>query len=251
MRIETGWKSTLWRIVVSKIQTADLTLATTRKISRQSLPDAIAGDLRERILSGELPEGEVIRQEALAEEYDVSRMPVREALRKLDAEGLVQLSNHRGATVTEHSLEEIAEIFDLRALIEVDLFRRSIAAMTTEDVALCEKVLHQMERSYETGDVGKWGALNHRFHMALYAAAGRGLTNDLLHRVNLLSDRYVRMHLSVMKQRQPASEEHKELLRLARSGLADEACVLLARHIGRTKEQLLGLVSSNRAGKGL
>ena len=90
-------------------------MAGTRRISKKSLPDVIADDLRERILSGELPEAETIRQEALAEEYDVSRMPIREALKRLNAEGLVELTNNRGATVTKHSLPEIGEIFDLRA----------------------------------------------------------------------------------------------------------------------------------------
>ncbi|MGI9369745.1 MAG: GntR family transcriptional regulator [Ruegeria sp.] len=222
-------------------------MAAKRAITRQSLPDVIASDVRERILSGELAEGETIRQEALAEEYDVSRMPVREALKQLDAEGLVLLTNNRGASVTKHSLQEIGEIFDLRVLIEVDLFRRSIPEMTTTDFAHCERILEQMESSFAANDVGKWGALNYQYHSALYAAAGRSLTNELLHRVNLQSDRYVRMHLSVMKQREPARIEHRELLKLASGRQVDAACALLAEHIGRTKEQLLKLVAAKRA----
>ncbi|WP_171103019.1 GntR family transcriptional regulator [Ruegeria sp. HKCCD7255] len=215
-----------------------------RAIQRQSLPDVIASDLRERILSGDLAEGETIRQEALADEYDVSRMPVREALKQLDAEGLVQLTNNRGATVTEHSLAEIAEIFDLRALLEVDLFRRAIPAMTTAEFAACAKILEQMQQSYDANDVSAWGALNHKFHTALYAAADRRLTNDLLHRVALQSDRYVRMHLSVMEQREPARKEHRQLLQLAQTGQVDAACTLLSHHIGRTKEALLALMAA-------
>lgn len=218
-----------------------------RAITRQSLPDVIASDLRERILSGDLAEGETIRQEALAEDYDVSRMPVREALKKLDAEGLVVLTNNRGASVTEHSLDEIAEIFDLRILLEVDLFRRAIPAMTTVEFAECAKILQQMEDSYDANDVGQWGALNHRFHAALYAAAKRSLTNDLLHRVSLQSDRYIRMHLSVMQQREQARIEHRELLKLAQTGRVDAACDLLAKHIGRTKDELTTLMATRRA----
>lgn len=221
-------------------------MGSNRAISRQSLPDVIADDLRERILSGDLAEGETIRQEALAEEYDVSRMPVREALKQLDAEGLVQLVNNRGATVTEHSLDEIAEIFDLRILLEVDLFRRAIPAMTSAQSDLCRDILRQMEASYDANDVSQWGALNQRFHAALYANAGRGLTSELLHRVALQSDRYIRMHLSVMKQREPARMEHRELLQLAQDGQVDAACALLADHIGRAKSQLLALMAERR-----
>ncbi|UWR51192.1 GntR family transcriptional regulator [Phaeobacter inhibens] len=222
-------------------------MAARRAISRNTLPDVIAADLRERILSGELAEGEPIRQEALAEEYDVSRMPVREALKRLDAEGLVRFTNNRGATVTKHSLREIAEIFDLRILVEVDLFRRSIPAMTTTDFARCSQILDEMDASYDADDVATWGALNHRYHSALYAAAERKLTNEVLQGLSLHSDRFIRMHLSVMKQREPAKAEHRDLLALAQARDIDAACAALTRHISRTKEELLTLVAENRA----
>ena len=221
-------------------------MATTRAISRQSLPEAIADDLRERILNGELAEGELIRQEALAEEYDVSRMPVREALKRLDAEGLVQLTTNRGTTVMLHSLAEIAEIFDLRIMLEVDLFRRSIPQMTATEFAVCEDLLAQMEQSFGDGDVARWGALNHDYHTALYAAADRQLTNELLRRIGIQSDRYIRIHLSVMHQRGPAQAEHRQLLDFAHAGKIDEACALLRDHIGRSKSQLLDLISTAR-----
>lgn len=217
-----------------------------RAIKRQSLPDVIASDIRERILNGDLAEGVTVRQEALAEEYSVSRMPVREALKRLDAEGLVQLTNNQGATVTKHSLDEIGEIFDLRILIEVDLFRRAIPVMTAAQIARCEKVLEAMETSYDADDVVKWGALNYEYHSALYAPANRGLTNDVLQRINLQSDRYVRMHLSVMKQRDPARQEHRDLLDLARDGQVDKACALLTSHISQTKKNLLKLMTAKR-----
>ncbi|WP_420583735.1 GntR family transcriptional regulator [Ruegeria sp.] len=218
----------------------------TRAIPRQSLPDVITNDLRERILSGEMAEGETIRQEALAEDYDVSRMPIREALKRLDAEGLVQLTNNRGASVTSHSLSEIGEIFDLRILLEVDLFQRAIPRMSPAHFGECERLLTEMEKSYDAYDVGRWGSLNNAYHMALYAAAGRGLSNEILQRVNVQSDRYVRMHLSVMKQREPAKKDHRELLSLARDGRVEDACALLTRHIRRTKEQLLDMITSTR-----
>lgn len=217
-----------------------------RAVTRQSLPDVIANDLRERILSGELVEGETIRQEALAEEYDVSRMPIREALKRLDAEGLVVLTNNRGASVTKHSLKEIGEIFDLRILIEVDLFRQAIPKMTEADFVACENILTQMEASYDEDDVERWGTLNYEYHTALYRAAGRDLTNELLDRINLQSDRYVRMHLSVMHQRKAAKKEHRDLLVLAQERKANEGCKILASHIQRTKDELLQMIAENR-----
>jgi DNA-binding GntR family transcriptional regulator len=222
-------------------------MAKTRAVARQSLPDVIANDLRERILNGEIAEGETIRQENLAEEYDVSRMPIREALKRLDAEGLLQLTNNRGATVIKHSLEEIGEIFDLRILLEVDLFRRAIPQITSKHIQRCEELLKRMDASYEDDDVVQWGTMNYRYHSALYAAAHRGLTNDLLDRISLQSDRYVRMHLSVMKQRDPAKEEHRQLVDLAGKGQVREACALLTAHIERTKRDLLEMIAARRS----
>lgn len=217
-----------------------------RAITKQSLPDVIANDLRDRILSGDLAEGEAIRQEALATEYEVSRMPIREALKRLNTEGLIQWANNKGGSVTKHSLSEIGEMFDLRSVIEVDLFRRAIPKMDATDFARCAEILVQMETSYDENNVSQWGELNHQYHLALYSASERKLTNEILDRINLQSDRYVRMHLSVMKQREPARKEHRELLELAREGKVEVACELLKKHIERTKEELLELIAMKR-----
>ncbi len=209
-------------------------MAGRRAVKKQSLPEIIAGDLRERILSGELSEGEAIRQELLAQEYDVSRMPVREALKRLSAEGLVQWENNRGGSVIRHSLREIGEIFDLRMLIEVDLFRRAIPNMTAENFQACEEILAEMEGSYDADDVSHWGKLNYDYHTALYEAADRQMSKSILERISLHSDRYVRLHLSVMKQREPAKDEHRQLLAYAKEGNVAEAAALLEQHISRT-----------------
>lgn len=221
-------------------------MAGRRAVKKESLPEMIASDLRQRILSGELVEGEAIRQELLAQEYDVSRMPVREALKRLSAEGLVHWENNRGGTVVKHSLPEIGEIFDLRILIEVDLFRRAIPRMTERDFETCTRLLAKMDDAYQTEDVSHWGTYNHEYHMALYAAADRRMSMDFLERLSLHSDRYVRIHLSVMEQREPAKEEHRNLLELARKGDIDGGATLLAQHIERTKRELLTMIERQR-----
>ncbi len=223
-----------------------ITMPGQRAVQRQSLPDVIANDIRERILSGELEEGMPIRQDALAVEYDVSRMPIREALKRLDAEGLVVFTTNRGATVVKHSPAEVEEIFDLRTMLETDLFRRSIPRMTEADLIHCETLLEAMEVSYDTNDVGQWGALNSEYHLALYAAADRTLSAELLHRLNLQCDRYVRMHLSVMHMREPARADHRKLLEMARKRLIEEGCAILENHIQRTKQQLLELIAEKK-----
>lgn len=222
-------------------------MAQKRAVVRQSFPDIIAADLRQRILSGDLAEGELIRQELLAEEYDVSRMPIREALKRLDAEGLVVFTNNRGATVTKHTLEEIAEIFDVRMMLEVDLFTRAIPLMQDEHFELCESILKEMELSYQSGDVAAWGPLNARFHSALYAASDRKLTSNLLERASLQSNRYVSMHIDQLKKSQSAHQDHSDLLALARQGDVQCAADKLRSHIENTKFQVLEWIAAARS----
>ena len=222
-------------------------MAQKRAVVRQSFPDIIAADLRQRILSGDLAEGELIRQELLAEEYDVSRMPIREALKRLDAEGLVVFTNNRGATVTKHTLEEIAEIFDVRMMLEVDLFTRAIPLMQDEHFELCEALLKEMELSYQSGDVAAWGPLNARFHSALYAASDRKLTSNLLERASLQSNRYVSMHIDQLNKSQSAQQDHCDLLVLARLGDVQCAADKLRSHIENTKFQVLEWIAAARS----
>jgi len=101
---------------------------TERGIPRQSLATAVADKLREKILNGELREGQQLRQDAIAAELRVSRIPVREALRQLEAEGLVTIIPHRGAVVSALSLEEIEELFEIRAVLECHILRKAMNA---------------------------------------------------------------------------------------------------------------------------
>ena len=104
-------------------------VSSAYKLERSGLPEAIAVSLQERILSGEFKEGDQLIQDAIAREYEVSRMPVREALRQLEAAGLVKLRLHKGAVVTSIPTEQIAELFRLRSMLESDLLAAAMPRM--------------------------------------------------------------------------------------------------------------------------
>src|SRR6478672_6534621 len=129
-------------------------------IRRQTLTSMTADAIRERILRGRYPEGEPLRQDAIGVELGVSRIPVREALRQLEAEGLVTFNPHRGAVVSSMSLDEIAELFELRAEIECDLLRRAIPKMTQEQLDRAIEVLDEFEAALHAGEASRWGPLN-------------------------------------------------------------------------------------------
>src|SRR4029077_4717901 len=115
------------------------------QLKRLTLAGMTLEALRDRILRGEYPEGEPLRQDAIANELGVSRIPVREALRQLEAEGLVTFNPHRGAVVSTLSIDEIVELFEMRAESERDLLRRSIPLMTSVDHAKVNRILDEYE----------------------------------------------------------------------------------------------------------
>src|SRR5579863_4039770 len=118
-------------------------------IPRQSLAAAVVERLREKIIDGELREGEQLRQDAIAEEFQISRIPVREALSHLAAEGLITIVANRGAVVSALSPEEIAQIFETRAALECYMLRLAIPNSTEDDFHRAEEILRDYERSLE------------------------------------------------------------------------------------------------------
>ncbi len=208
-------------------------------IKRQSVPEAVAASLRGRILAGEFKDGEQLRQEAIANEYEVSRMPVREALRQLDAEGLVRLQTHKGAIVTALSPKEVGELFDLRMLLEAELLRLAVPRMTGADFAASEAAVTRLEAAYRQRDASGWGVLNWEYHRSLYGPADRPQTMALALTINNQTDRYVRLQLLLTGELDRAEREHRELLLLCRKGDTAAAVRFLGRHILDTRTALL------------
>ena len=177
--------------------------------------------LRERILRGDYPDGEPLRQDALADELGVSRIPVREALRQLEAEGLVTFHPHRGAVVASLSLDEIAELFELRAEIECDLLRRAIPKMTQE----------QLDRA-----------------TALYEPANRSFTMSILQKLHHHSDRYFRMHVLLAHGGARANDEHRAIAEAVAKKDIQAAIRLMREHILGAGQSLLEFLREQRGG---
>lgn len=216
-------------------------------LRRRSIPVELATALRERILSGEIPGGSVLRQEALAAEYEVSRIPVREALRLLGGEGLVQLHPRRGAVVTAHSPEEIGEMFDLRAMLERDLVVRAVPRATPPDLERIEAILRQLDVAYRKDDSHAWGALNTEFHRALLVPAQRPQTLALVESISRLTERAIRLYHRLFTRFSEAQRDHREIVRLYRAGRADETGVRIERHVLDTKRTLVDALESRLA----
>jgi DNA-binding GntR family transcriptional regulator len=203
--------------------------------------------LRQRILAGELPQGTALRQDALAGQYGVSRIPLREALRRLEAEGLVRIEPNKGAVVADFQPEEIGELFEMRAALEPELIRLAVPLVRPADLVEAAAALALYERALDKGQVADWGALNWRFHAALYRAAGRPRWLEAVAQLNRQTDRFVRLQLALTGALDRARSEHRAILELARDGQADEAAALVRRHILEAGEMLVGALAAERA----
>jgi DNA-binding GntR family transcriptional regulator len=220
----------------------------SRKIKRQSLPEKLAESLRERILNGDFKEGEPLVQHAIAEEYAVSRIPLREALRQLEAAGLVTMEINKGAIVTSIPTEQIAEFFDLRALLECEILTNSIPRTTDEQLSNAREILTKLELAYKRRDVASWGRLNWEFHRSLYLAADRVQTLHIIQGINLQTDRYIRLHMLLTRAVEKAERDHRELLRLCKLRDVDRAVPYLKEHILDAGRSLILALRKHRAG---
>jgi len=223
---------------------SDLVLLPLR---RQTLTGMTADAIRERILRGHFAEGSPLRQDAIGAELGVSRIPVREALRQLEAEGLVTFNPHRGAVVSTLSLKQIEELYELRADIESDLIRRAVPNLTAEDDARAAEILDAYEAALHAGQVGVWGALNWKFHSTLYAPADRELTMSIVSKLHHQSDRYSRMQLWLTHGESRARHEHRAIAVAAKKRDSAKAAHLMRDHILTAGRALVTFLEKERA----
>lgn len=201
--------------------------------SNRATPSLVADVLREAIVRGVLREGVQLRQDALATEFGVSRIPIREALRKLEAEGLVTMQPNRGAVVAELSGEEVQEIYEIRILLESAILRLALPQMSTELLRRAEKILDTIDAEE---DAVRWIDLNREFHLTLYAPANKPRLLQLINTLRANVDRYVNLYISLLDRRSDAQQEHREILKACRRRDQDDAVRALERHLSRVAE---------------
>ncbi|MDF1791346.1 MAG: GntR family transcriptional regulator [Thalassobaculaceae bacterium] len=184
--------------------------------------------LRAAILDGRIPPGTPLRQEALAAAFDVSRMPVREALRQLEAQALLDFTPHKGAVVAEISAQDQADTYLIRRALEPVAFAQSIPHLTRDDLDRAEDLISDMDRE---PDHGRLGELNRRFHMSLYARAGSPKLVRLVERQLIEHDRYLRFHLAMLGRDRMSQDDHIAMVKAAAGRDITAAISVLQRHI--------------------
>jgi DNA-binding GntR family transcriptional regulator len=193
-----------------------------------STSEIITRHLRDAIVAGHFAEDEPIRQDDIARQFNVSKIPVREALKRLEAEGLVLFQRNRGAMVTRLSEAELAQMFEVRMLLEDKMLRLAIPNMTADTFAQAERICQEFIG--ET-DVGRWAELNWELHACLYEPARRPFMLGMIRSVNDKLERYLRLQMSLSAGKNRADHEHRDILDACRRGDVERAVSLLDEHI--------------------
>jgi DNA-binding GntR family transcriptional regulator len=200
--------------------------------------------LRSAILDGRLPAGIALRQQELATLFGVSRMPVREALRQLEAQSLLRVETHKGAVVAPLINEDATDAYELRILLESEALRRSIPLLTAEDIEKARDYIEQLEN--ET-DYSRMGMLNRQFHMTLYSRAPNKRLLKLVEDGLNEEERFLRFNLKYMNLGKLSQHDHLELLKMAEAKDIESTVGALAHHLNRGVEAINNYLKSRPA----
>jgi DNA-binding GntR family transcriptional regulator len=218
----------------------------TRMIIPPTRATAAANELRRRILGGEYPGGMPLRQAAIAAELGISRIPFREALIQLEAEGLVHMEAHKGAVVASIAAADVEEVFELRALLEPRLLLHSAPHLTAADFARAHAILREYSEELRLHHVERWGELNTELHALLYHRAGRPKTLAFVDQLLQASDHFTRIQLALTDGRTRAEREHAAIVAACESGAHAEAARCLQEHIENVGQQLVAFLGTRQ-----
>jgi DNA-binding GntR family transcriptional regulator len=196
-----------------------------------SATSEIAAALRRRVLAGGLAPGTPLRQDELAAEFGVSKIPVREALQRLDVEGVVVLRTNRGAVVGALTPARAREVYGLRRALEPALLREAVPRRTIVHLAEAE---HALAGSDPADPVANW-----RFHRALYAASGWTHGLALLEPLVAVASPYLVLYTEHLGEGSRSHDEHERLLAACRDRDADRAVAVLEEHLAGAEATLL------------
>lgn len=205
-----------------------------------STADTIAAALRELIVSGELADGARLVERDLAERFSVSRIPLREALRKLEAWGLAEIQRNRGAVVRTLGCADVDEIYDLRVLIEGDAIYRAVKRMDEETLARAALV-HRLLGAARTRD--KQAELNREFHELIYAPCGNARQLQTIRELRAQVERYERLQAALLAATPAFQREHADVLKACREGNASAARAATVAHLNSARRAVIALLS--------
>jgi len=192
--------------------------------------------LKSRILNNELQASQPIRQDKIADQFEVSKIPVREALRQLESDGLVVFKPRRGAFVTELNEEDIIENLEIRTALETHALKLAIPNMTRADFVLAEKILTEYQA---VDDIERWSELNGQFHHCLYAPCSLPKLITMIENIKDRTKSFMRLKITQVSGLTRPHSEHIAILDACKESNIALAVTLLQQHIDCTKREVI------------
>jgi len=193
----------------------------------ETISARISKILADRIVSGEILAGAKLRQDHIAEEFGASHVPVREAFRKLEAQGLVVSEPRRGVRVAGFSLDEIKEVAEMRASLEVLALRHAAPHLTK---AILDKAEEAIKAGDKAGDAQTWEDANRAFHTTILVPSAMPRLLRAIEDLHVASSRFLFSGWRA-EWETPTDRDHRAILNALRAGQADLAANVLARHV--------------------
>jgi DNA-binding GntR family transcriptional regulator len=201
-------------VVVSKHSKQVLAQAQIEPIedNKKTIAGLVLERIRDAILSGMLPAGSRIDQGKLASDLNVSIVPVREALKKLEAEGFVQIIPRRGAFVTQTSISDLEDLYFARAAIEGQAAYHGAEKLKASDIAELERLMSAMGTALDRHDLAAFTIANRRFHFLIYEAAGSRYMLNMIASLWELAERYRFRYVFLLNAGPVIQSEHQTIL---------------------------------------
>jgi len=201
--------------------------------------DTLVETLRDEIVRGDFIPGQYLRLEEIAPRFEVSTTPVREALRELEAEGLVTIFPHKGAIVTKLSADELQDIYDIRATLEEMATRLAVPFLTEATLAELTSLVEQIDDHLT--DVATLVKLNHQLHSILYDASGRSHLCELIRILRCRTQHYLHVFIvEAESSHSPRSQgEHRAILEACKRGNSEEAATLMYHHVTQVGRMII------------
>ncbi len=213
------------------------------------LRDVVFNTLRQAILKGELKPGERLMEIALAEKLGVSRTPIREAMRKLELEGLVVMIPRRGAQVANITEKDLNDVLEVRIALENVAIEKACTRMSKEDMGRLWLAAKEFERTMAEGNLVRLAEADVAFHEIIYRASDNKRLNQVLNNLREQIYRYRVEYLKEEETRNVLVKEHEELTKAIRHRDVKKAQEISFRHIENQRRAIIQSIEAEEAGK--
>jgi DNA-binding GntR family transcriptional regulator len=196
----------------------------------KTVKTALVELIRDEIIRGKLPPGTHLRLEELATQFNVSTMPIREALQALETEGIINVLPHKGAFVVQLSAEELVDIYEMRSTLESMATKIAVRKLNASNL---QQMLEYLEKIDQINDIAQLTKLNADFHSTLYAVSQRSHLCEMITRLRYRTHHYMYAFISLLnsENQDKSQKEHYLIYEACRSGRAEDASNLVYNHV--------------------